>query len=113
MSQETEVQKEVWHHLLATLESHKEGGGEGREQLRVRRLCPSPGWRCLAFSQGAPEVTGVLGMFLGQTKHMKASPPGTPPDSGIDHCPDRGGCCFGEGVCLQPAPPLTTPGYDP
>lgn len=105
---ETEVKREVWDHLPATLESHKGGGGEGRGPLRVRRL---------AFCQGAPKVWVFLGIFSGadQTHEgiERCPPPGTPPDSGTDHCPDPGGCCFGDGVCLQPAPPLAAPGHGP
>lgn len=80
---ETEVKREVWDHLPATLESHKGGGGEGRGPLRVRRL---------AFCQGAPKVWVFLGIFSGadQTHEgvERCPPPGTPPDSGTDHCPD-------------------------
>lgn len=62
---ETEVKREVWDHLPATLESHKGGGGEGRGPLRVRRL---------AFCQGAPKVWVFLGIFSGADQTHEGIP---------------------------------------
>lgn len=90
-----------WNHTKG--EGEKEGGRSWRGALH--------------FAREHLKVQVFLGMFSGadQTHEgvERCPPPGTPPDSGTDHCPDPGGCCFGDGVCLQPAPPLAAPGHGP
>lgn len=118
MSQEMAVKSGVWRHLLATLESHKEGGGEGRGRLGVGGACaPRPAGGALHLAREHLKLRVFLGMFSGadQTHEgiERCPPPGTAPDSGIDHCPDRGRLLFWR-RCLPPACPTTDhPGCDP